>query len=178
MKSIILSLVFLVASNAQAASGSGNVSNIIQYGGANAFTGNMNVPVPSTATTITLWCASNSTSAGRFNPCSKNGTPYQVPVGKTFNVVRVCTSSGFANTGGSGFIQLVTATAAISTGAASLTGGVYQSGQSGEYTMTAKAAVFDMACIDGQFQMAASTYAGYQQSTTGWQQVTIFGYEQ
>lgn len=100
MKYLFLIWAFLLSQVAMAGQGSGNVSNVVQYGGgaitsttANGVPPQITVPIGSLSNMVTLTGGSGSTSANYFygfysasSPTS-NSAPYQVPSGKTLYVL-------------------------------------------------------------------------------------------
>lgn len=140
------------------ASGSGNVSNVLQWGGTDT-TSNLIIPEANTQTYFALFSGSNG-SGGNYMPLCKNGVAYQVPAGKTFKVVSVTVMGGASNA----TMQLVTATSAIAQNASTLTGGVFQTGAATSYAY-AVASGFTPVHFAYPYDFAASTFAGVQSSS-------------
>lgn len=162
MKTIIslFLAILLMTGNTFAATGSGNVTNVVNLGGINS-TSNLAIPESNSQNYITL--SSNAAgTAGNFYPLYKNGAAYQVTAGKTFYVTKVCV---MALTTANSTLQLLSATASFAYGATSLTGGVFQGGASTPatqlplYTGTTAGAY---QCYDMSYQFAASTYPGWE----------------
>lgn len=158
MGKLILVLFLALSKNANAASGSGNISNIITSGGvSNA--DSLNIAEENSQGYFSVYTG-NGVTGGNVTRLIKNGVAYQVTAAKTFKIVKMCVSS----TSASPQVNLVTATAAIgadvTTG--SLTGAVYSGGAAGGYSFEGSTSTHTYLCHDILYSMAASTYAGVQ----------------
>jgi hypothetical protein len=166
MKNIILALTLLVSVNVFAASGSGNVSNVITMGGNNT-ADNLVIPEANTQGYFSLYSTpAGAAAAGTMGVFYKNGTPYQVTAGKTCKVVKVYFYSSNAS---SNQFQFVSATASFANGAstASLTGPIYQGGAAGNYVFSNPNTQFVSSTYSANYDFPASSYVGYVGGTGG-----------
>jgi hypothetical protein len=174
MRNLISLVLVLFATNVFAATGSGNVSNVLTLGGVSNL-GNLVIPEANSQGYFALYTSGVAITSGNVAPLYKNGVAYQVTAAKTFKTTKICVASGAAPVFN---YQLITATASFAANAttASLTGPVYQSGAAGGYSLMNAAAAGVYTCFDATFDMAASTYAGYQSNSTN-NSVIVIGKE-
>jgi len=111
-------------------SGSGNVSDVVAIGNVEEIgqtsTPSIFMPTTNPHSLFALYCSPGSVSDGHFYPFYKNGTAYSLASNRYFHVLAIMFEDHGTQDGG----QLCTATAAITAGASTLTGGVYQTGVS------------------------------------------------
>lgn len=174
MRNLISLVLVLFSTSVFAATGSGNVSNVLSLGGVSN-SSNLIIPESNSQGYFTLYTSGIAITSGNVAPLYKNGVAYQVTAGKTFKISKVCLASGAAPVFS---YQLLTATApfAANATAASLTGPVYQSGVAGGYAYQNSASAGSYTCFDTTWDMAASTYAGYQSNSTN-NSVMVIGKE-
>lgn len=143
------------------AQGSGNVSNILNVGGAGTVPAPLMIPEANSQGYFCLYGGGNVTNNG-FGPLVKNGVAYQVPNGKTCKVV----GGIFACSAAGDTFQLCSATSTIAQQAGSLTGGVYQGGAAAiSCIVTAAASIPTVMGITYSF--AQNTFAGWQNVASG-----------
>ena len=151
MKNLIV-LFLLIGSTAFAGSGSGNVSNVVSFGGA---TPNLTIPESNSQGYFTINGA--LTTATDYGPLLNSGVAYKVTTGNSFHATSVCL---FATSAGS-YAQLVSGTSAISQNATTVTGAVYQAGAAGNYSFALGTANV-WQCYNVNYTFASATYAGWQ----------------
>lgn len=177
MKKFILAL-FLVSQFALA--GTAQVNSVVNMGGIeNSSTSTMPLEKVGAASGdfVSLKAGFDTgaaTTAGNFYPFYKNGTPYQVPVGKSFHVTKTCSESP----GGSNlYWQMVSDTASISFDqAGALTSGTYESGAAARYSNRTHFTAATWECSSFPYVFAASTYPAIQIGTgANTMQVRVMG---
>jgi hypothetical protein len=160
MRNLICLLLILIGTNSFALpSGS---QNALQLGGVSN-SDNLIIPEANSQGYFTLYNSDTPLTTNRFGVLYKNGVAYQVTAGKTFQAVKICAASGIANS----TFQLVSSTASFANNVAGpLTGQVSMSGaNNGNSLLTTAANTF--ICYDSTYSLAASTYAGYSNSSGG-----------
>jgi hypothetical protein len=161
----LLPILFLVSSLSFAASGSGNVSDVIGLGGIE-LTSTLTIPEANTDGYFTLY-GGGSPGAGTFGLFFKNGsaTGYKPTGGMKFKGIRVCgMSPGTASTG----FQVTSSTTCPAFGDATITGGTptYMAGAINRYAL-ATAAANTWACYSTTFEIADTYCATYQWQSAG-----------
>ena len=107
-------------------------------------------------------------TAGNYYPLYRNGVAYQVTSGKTaycFDITSLCTNASYSG-------QLFSATASFASGAASITGGVYQCGVTPGYCIVSSPTASTTTVVPGVYSFGSGTYPGfvaYTGSTPVWQ---------
>lgn len=171
MRNLISLFLVLCSTSVFAATGSGNISNVLNLGGVSKET-NLTINEPNSQGYFTLYGGNSAPTAGNYIPLYKDGTAYQVGSGKTFKVIKICY---FNSTGAVGF-QLVAATAPIANDAATITGGVYMNGVASLYPMRSEAANV-YTCFGTTYSIAQNLYVGLQQNTGTPHSVLVVGKE-
>ena len=169
MKKIIILLLLITS---QVFASNATVNNVELLGGVES-TSTLTVPEGNSSAYFTIICGTNNITIGNFIPCSKNGTPYQVTTGKTFKSIKLCFWANTTNDG----LQIVSATAPIANNAASLTGGVFESGVTATYVHTSGPTSNVWTCSSNSFDFASSTYAGVELNAVAIVGVMILGKE-
>lgn len=173
MKHLLICLILvLFGTNSFAASGSGNISNVVTLGGISTTDG-LNINEANSQGYFTVYVGGGMT-AGNFSPFYKDGTAYQVTAGKTFQIVKYCIFSD--TTVSKAQLLTSTATIAFNTNSA-LTGPKYQGGATTQYAFTGAVTTFSPTCFSQTFSAAASTYLGIQAGTTAAYYVQALGKE-
>jgi hypothetical protein len=113
------------------AQSSGNVSNIVSFGGVDS-SSNLTIPEANSQGYFSL-TNGGGVASGNFGPFYKNGVLYQVTSGKTCMVVSVTLICPAANSG----FQFVSSGTTYATNAGSITSGTYQGGAAANYGMYA-----------------------------------------
>lgn len=169
---MIAGLMLLASQSASAASGSGNVSNTLSLGGQNQ-NDNLTIAEPNSQAYFTLFASSSQTS-GHYNPLVKNGTNYQVTSGSSFHVISICYAS--ASTGLS--MSLMSATAAFSANAGTVTGEVNQGGVPGNNgALAIGSPAYTLVCVPSTYVFSSATYPGFTGNTSTAYYVSITGKE-
>lgn len=173
MGRILIGLLILLSSNAFAISVP--TVNAVSLGGT-VTADNLSISEPNSQGYFTVYGGGPSLTGPHYYPFYKNGVPYQVTAGKTFQVVKIC---GGSSVGSSGY-QLVSGTAAItfdSTSAPTLA--VYQGGASAQYPLTFAGglAASTMGCYDATYAFTASTFPGFQVQSAAQVTIAILGKE-
>jgi hypothetical protein len=153
MKNLIC-LVLLLMSGSSFALPSGS-QNALQLGGI-VNSDNLVIPEANSQGYFTLYTNDGTKTGTHYGAFYKNGVAYQVTAGKTFQVTKICIATVAANT----TFQLMSATASFAENAASVTGGVYQSGVAAGNSLQSTAAN-TYVCYGSTYSFAASTYPGF-----------------
>lgn len=170
MKSLFLFLV--LSTSSFAATGSGNVSNVLTLGGSDN-NANLNINESNSQGYFTVYLGGTIT-AGNFSPFYKDGTAYQVTAGKTFQVVKICLFSDTTVAKE----QLVTSTASIAANTAvALTSPKYQGGATTLYTHISSVTTYESRCFNSTWAASASTFIGLQGGTSAVFYVQLLGKE-
>lgn len=173
MGRILIGLLILFSSEAFAISVP--TVNALSLGGV-VTADNLSISEPNSQGYFTIYGGGPSLTGPNYSPFYKNGVPYQVTAGKTFQVVKIC---GGSSVGSSGY-QLVSGTAAIAFNSAGVpTGAVYQGGATQQYPMTFAGglAASTVGCYDATYVFAASTYPGFQVQSAAQVTIAILGKE-
>lgn len=156
---------------AHAGNGSGNVSDVVQFGGGANTSSNAQMAISKSALTA------NSTSGeyfmldyggaptdGTCSPFRKNGVTFQAGASGTLCVELMYQAGGTNNT-----VQLFSATATYANNVtcSSQTGPVYQSGGSGNYTYFSSATAGVLAVHPIIYKFGANTWPGAQIQNPG-----------
>lgn len=158
MKNLISLVLVLFSTSVFAATGSGNISNVLTLGGV-SLSDNLNISEDNSQGYFTLYSFPGTNTSGNSSPFYKNGVAYQVPVGKTFKATKICINTGLA----SSQVQLVSSTAAIANNdATALTGGIYQAGSAGVYPLISSKNAKEHLCYSTTYSVPASAYFGFQ----------------
>lgn len=110
------------------ASGSGNISNVVQFGGTDS-TSNLLIPEANSQGYFSLNMPGGNLSNGNYGPFFKNGVLYQVSSGKTCFVVHIT----YTNASNGNQMQLVYSMTTFAANASSITSGFYEGGAAGAY---------------------------------------------
>lgn len=175
MKNIIGLLMVFLSTQAFAASGSGNISNVLTLGGVNATDG-LNISEPNAQGYFTIYSSNNGgATLNNFYQFFKEGVSgqYQVTSGKTFKAVRICVMGAAANM----FMQLASSTASFTQGAASLTSPIYQGGATMSYPMFSHPTAYVWQCFGSTYAFTSTTYPASQIGTANYFAIHILGKE-
>lgn len=173
MRNLICLLALVFGVNSFAASGSGNISNVVTLGGVNS-SDSLNIQEANSQGYFTIYTP-GLTSSGVAQRLIKNGVQYQVTAGKTFQAVKICAASFSVSKS----LQLLSATASFADQAtlASLTGPVYQSGASTGFSLITSTTALTFQCYSTTYSFGASTYAGVTGNDNSAMYVFVVGKE-
>lgn len=171
---IIFGLILSMISNSIAATGSGNVSQVTQLGGVSS-SDNIFIPNSNPDGYFTLVAAFGAATSGLVYRLIKNGTAYQVTVGKTFKISKICISATTANSTAS----IVTSTVAFAEGAtyASLTSASTMAGTAGNYPIQSSPTSNVYQCYNYTYDIPASSYVGFQAGASVSYNIFVIGKE-
>lgn len=173
MKFLLL-LALLIPSLAFGAASSGNVSNVIQLGGADSFPGGLNIAESylESASGVSYFMLVSGAGPGATSnidyayPLYKNGVQYQVTAGKS----AVCTQLSMVASNVNFQIQFFSSTSsyAFNTAIGSVPGvKVYEGGASGNYPHFGNATAYIYHTEQMSYVFAASTYPGIETGSAG-----------
>lgn len=144
MKKIIAFLSLLLSANSFAASGSGNISNVVNIGGTtnglSSSAPSVEVPEGSVSSTNTpyyktLFAYVNAATLNSYwafyDITTGSNTQYRVPSGKKFYVTQIIAINANSSSTAIAKGQAGYATSTFSDGATSVTGGIYTAGNAG-----------------------------------------------
>ena len=169
---IILFFLLLISNISFAASGSGNISNVLNLGGVSLLD-NLSINETNTPCYVTLYAGSVMGTSGHASYLQKNGTAYQVPTGSSFHIVKICMQNDTANSG----FQVITSTNVIGYDVAVPASTTFMGGATAQYPLATSPTIHTWSCFDSTYVFNSATYAGIQWGAINTYSVFIIGKE-